>query len=155
MKNDQSAFEFINKEIPFEPEKGKDITVEIWRARSPSFTIDDFINTILKNGINTAVEKLEKFLAEYPEEKFFDESLTNQVGYRFLYFYKNLKDAIGIFKLNAKYYPESFNVYDSLGEGLIANGEVEEAIKNYKKSLELNPQNDNAKKILEDLENKR
>jgi tetratricopeptide (TPR) repeat protein len=34
--------------------------------------------------------------------------------------------------------PQSFNVYDSLGEAYAAAGEKELAIKNYEKSLELN-----------------
>lgn len=60
--------------------------------------------------------------------------------------------AIKIFKINVKYYPESFNVYDSLAEAYMVNGDNDLAIKNYKRSLELNPKNSNAVEKLKELE---
>ena len=43
--------------------------------------------------------------------------------------------------MNVELYPESFNVYDSLGEAYMNNNQMELSIKNYEKSIELNPQN--------------
>jgi len=51
-------------------------------------------------------------------------------------------------------YPESYNAYDSLGEAYMRAGEKDFAIRNYEKSLELNPKNENAKKMLENLRRK-
>jgi tetratricopeptide (TPR) repeat protein len=48
-------------------------------------------------------------------------------------------------------FPESSNVYDSYGEALLKDGQKEEAIRNYKKSLELNPGNANAIEVLAGL----
>ena len=48
-------------------------------------------------------------------------------------------------------YPESFNVYDSLGEALLAAGDREGAEANYRKSLELNPDNTNAVEVLQSM----
>jgi CubicO group peptidase (beta-lactamase class C family) len=79
------------------------------------------------------------------------ENSLNQLGYEFLRQNK-LKEAIAIFRLNVEFYPNSFNVYDSLGEGLAANGEKEEAIRNYNKSLELNPNNRSAVEALKKLQ---
>jgi CubicO group peptidase (beta-lactamase class C family) len=62
------------------------------------------------------------------------------------------KNAIEIFKLNASLYPDSWNVYDSLAEGYEALGDKESAIKNFKRSLKLNPKNDNAIEHLKKLE---
>ena len=50
--------------------------------------------------------------------------------------------------MNVKLYPKSSNVYDSLGEAYMKNGDKELAIENYKKSLELAPNNENAKQML-------
>lgn len=50
-----------------------------------------------------------------------------------------MKEAIEVFKLNVEAFPQSFNAYDSLGEAFAAAGEQELAVKNYEKSLELNP----------------
>jgi cytochrome c-type biogenesis protein CcmH/NrfG len=49
-------------------------------------------------------------------------------------------------------YPQSANVYDSLGEAHMTDGQKKLAIQNYKKSLELNPDNNNAKEMLEKLQ---
>ncbi len=50
-----------------------------------------------------------------------------------------------------KAYPEAFNTYDSLGEAFMKLGKKELAIRNYEKSLELNPNNKNADRMLEKL----
>lgn len=78
------------------------------------------------------------------------EEDINMAGYGILEQGK-LKQALEIMKINAELYPQSWNVYDSLGELYLKNGDKENAKLNYKKSLELNPQNDGAKKILESL----
>jgi cytochrome c-type biogenesis protein CcmH/NrfG len=53
-----------------------------------------------------------------------------------------------VFKLNVALFPDFFKVCDSLGEAYMVAGEKELAIKNYKKSLELNPNNADAAEIL-------
>jgi tetratricopeptide (TPR) repeat protein len=67
---------------------------------------------------------------------------------------KKVQDAIEIFKLNVELYPGHANGYDSLGEAYMSCGENELAIKNYKKSLEIDPQNDNAVQMLKKLKEK-
>ncbi|MBK6900543.1 MAG: tetratricopeptide repeat protein [bacterium] len=44
--------------------------------------------------------------------------------------------------------PESWNAYDSLGEGLLAVGDTDGAIAMYEKSLALNPENTNRRDVL-------
>jgi predicted negative regulator of RcsB-dependent stress response len=46
------------------------------------------------------------------------------------------------------------NVYNSMGDLLILTGDTIGAIKNYEKSLKLNPQNKNAKKIIKKIKEK-
>ena len=62
-----------------------------------------------------------------------------------------IEKAIEVFKLNATLNPDSWNAYDSLAEAYLKAGNKELAKKNYKKSLELNPKNDNATKMLEQI----
>lgn len=54
----------------------------------------------------------------------------------------------------AESFPLSFNTWNSLGEAYLKKGDKINAKKNYDKSLELNPQNDNARKVLEQLQEK-
>ena len=65
------------------------------------------------------------------------------------------EDAIEVLKLNVSDHPQSFNGYDSLGEAYAANGDKELAIKNYERSIELNPENKGGIEALKKLrENK-
>jgi len=64
---------------------------------------------------------------------------------------KNYDKAIDIFTMNTFAYPNSANVFDSLGEAYMNKGDKTLAIKNYEKSLELNPNNENAKDMLTEL----
>ena len=78
------------------------------------------------------------------------ERQLNQLGYTLLYG-GHQQDAITVFQRNVQDYPQSFNVYDSLGEAYMQTGQKDLAIKNYEKSLELNPKNDNGKEMLKKL----
>jgi tetratricopeptide (TPR) repeat protein len=74
----------------------------------------------------------------------------NDAGYILLE-ERKFSEAIKIFKLNTELYPKSSNVYDSLGEAYMKNGDKELAIQNYQKSLELDPNNEKAKEMLKKL----
>jgi tetratricopeptide (TPR) repeat protein len=78
----------------------------------------------------------------------------NQIGLDLLRMGR-VKDAIEVLKQNVVDYPQSFNVYDSLGEAYAANGDRELAIKNYERSIELKPDNKGGIEALKKLrENK-
>lgn len=59
---------------------------------------------------------------------------------------------IEVFEFNTWLFPESFNVWDSLAEAYMNQGNKELAIKYYKKSLALNPDNNNAVTMIQKLE---
>jgi CubicO group peptidase (beta-lactamase class C family) len=70
-----------------------------------------------------------------------------------IFYHENrLKLAQNTFKVNMMLYPDSFKVYDSYAEACVKIGEIDLAIKNYSKSLELNPQNNHAKEMLTELQ---
>jgi CubicO group peptidase (beta-lactamase class C family) len=79
-----------------------------------------------------------------------NEDRLNNLGYEFLAEKKH-DAAIALFMLNAEFYPESWNVYDSLAEGYMTRGDRELAIENYGRSLRLNPKNTNGERMLERL----
>ena len=80
-------------------------------------------------------------------------NLINRVGYQYLRL-KDVPDALEVFRLNVSLFPDNWNVYDSYGEALLASGDRKEAIKNYQKALQLNPDskstNDMLKKLCEE-----
>jgi predicted Zn-dependent protease len=63
-----------------------------------------------------------------------------------------VKESIRIFQLNVEKFPEGFNTYDSLGEAYMTDGQKELAIKNYAKSLEMNPGNTGAIEMLKRIQ---
>lgn len=82
-----------------------------------------------------------------------DEASINALGYEILN-ERMYGAAIEVFLKNVILFPNSSNVYDSLGEAYMNAGNKELAIKNYKRSLELNSKNENAKSMLKQLESK-
>jgi len=100
---------------------------------------ETLMKTIHDRGIEAGVAQYRDLKARQPNVYDFTEPQLNQLGYQLLQTNKR-KEAIEIFKLNVEAYPRSANVYDSLGEAYMVAGNNEQAIVNYKKSLELNPQ---------------
>ncbi len=66
------------------------------------------------------------------------EAELNAYGYQLING-KKMDEAIKIFITNTERHPESANAWDSLGEAYAIKGDKENAIKNFKKSLSLNP----------------
>jgi predicted alpha/beta superfamily hydrolase len=62
------------------------------------------------------------------------ESLVNQLGYQ-LMGQKKLEEAIRAFQRNVELYPDSANVYDSLGDGYENAGKLDLAIQNVEKAV--------------------
>ena len=72
----------------------------------------------------------------------------NFVGYEFLGV-GEVDVAVAIFELNVERFPDDANSYDSLGEAYLANGDREQGIAAYKKALEVDPEFENARQVLE------
>jgi len=106
--------------------------------------------TIASGGIDQAAKQYHDFKAGAPTTYNFDEDQLNALGYQLLRA-SQFRDAVRIFQLNVEAYPQSSNAYDSLGEAYMDDGDKPQAIANYRKSLELNPKNRNAVKMLQKL----
>lgn len=104
---------------------------------------------IKDKGVAAAIALYRQMRLRYPAE-FLRENLLNTLGYQQLNA-KHTQEAIALFKLNVEMYPNGFNAYDSLAEAYMAQGDREAAIKNYRKSLELNPNNTNAVTMLKKM----
>lgn len=78
------------------------------------------------------------------------EDAVNNFGYELVS--KNLNnEALKVFKLNTQLYSNAYNTFYSYGELLLKIGKKEDAVKAYKESVRLNPENENAVKILRSL----
>ena len=115
--------------------------------------VDVILQTITDKGLDAGVALYRDLKTKQNNVYDFSEPELNRLGYRLLQSGKQ-KEAIEIFKLNVAEYPGAFNTYDSLGEAYMASGNTELAVLNYKKSLELNPNNSNATTMLKRMETK-
>ena len=102
--------------------------------------------TIDSNGIEAAVAKYRSLRSGNPKEFNFREAELNRLGVELLR-QKKIDEAIAVLKLNAEQYPQSFSVFDSLGDAYVAAGNVAEAMRNYRQSLTLFPDNQNYSRV--------
>ncbi|WP_420146587.1 serine hydrolase, partial [Spirosoma sp.] len=131
----------------------EDFIDELAGAYNPAIPESDPITALhmqlRKRGFENAIDVANDEKKKNPAFKPTEDDL-NDWAYRMMS-RGQLKEALGVFKLNTSLYPESWNVYDSYGEALLKNGQTEEAITMYRKSVTLNPNNQGGKKVLERL----
>ncbi|MCK4773162.1 MAG: tetratricopeptide repeat protein [Candidatus Krumholzibacteria bacterium] len=109
------------------------------------------VGTIMKKkGVETGVEAYYKMKKADDGEYVFKEKEFNALGYVFLY-HEKTDAAIAVFELNVKAYPESWNVYDSLGEAYMVAKRYDESIKYYETALKLNPDSKHSQHQLQEL----
>lgn len=105
---------------------------------------------IQQGDFDKGVAAYQKAKTDDPNHALLSEDYLNRVGYTLLE-QKEYTKAISIFRLNIVLYPNSENVYDSLGEAFLLDGQKDKAKQYYQKVLEINPKNENAAKILKTL----
>jgi len=124
------------------------VALAVWL---PNKSIADTLSaTITSSGIDQAAKQYRELKAAAPAAYNFAEYELNALGYQLIRT-KKFEEAVRIFQLNVEAYPQSSNVYDSLGEAYMDSGNKAQAIANFQKSLELNPGNRNAVQMLEKL----
>jgi len=105
----------------------------------------------MKNSRNSTVEDIVSYYNNNYNGGFLPpEGDINTIGYH--YINNDAKKALTYFKLNVSNYPTSSNAFDSLGEAYMLLGDKENAINSYKKSFELDADNENAKKMISKLQ---
>lgn len=111
---------------------------------------DVILPLIRAKGVRAALREYDVLRQRKASDYDFSELQLNRVGYELLK-EKSTDAAIEVFEHNTKLFPNSSNVWDSLGEACMIAGKRDQAIANYRKSLALNPHNANAAKMLEQL----
>jgi len=107
-------------------------------------------NRINEKGIASIESKLIEW-GKYVNRYARSSSELNTYGYVLLSAGKQ-KEALTVFKINTLAFPTNANTFDSLAEAYLEMGETELAIENYKKVLDMKPDDENAKKALTKLE---
>lgn len=121
----------------------------LWRQlkESAAAKVEQAIN---EGGPGAGLALYREIVGRNDTEVYFDENEFNLLGYRFLG-QERVDEAIAVFQINVDHFPDSWNVYDSLGEAYAVKGDTARAIELYRRSVELNPDNTNGVQAIERL----
>jgi len=90
----------------------------------------------MPGGVAQVAQQLMEARRKDPKAQLFPEAIVNLIGYDHLQAGEN-KLAVEIMKLNVTAYPDSPNVYDSLSDAYLADGQKDQARENAKKAIAL------------------
>jgi dienelactone hydrolase/predicted negative regulator of RcsB-dependent stress response len=150
LKRDAQAMAFLKKtpaEVGVPPHM---MTVNFRAAKGIPASLDALRAEVGRQGFDHAAAIYAAMLKEQPDFKL-DEDAVVRWGSDLME-ENHLAEAIEVLKLDVQVFPSSWNGYDSLGEAYMKAGQKQLAIESYKKSLELNPGDDEAKEKLKELE---
>lgn len=143
LKNDRSALRFIENNPSLNGIKEGLLTKESKKATIHKITFKDFNELALKQNYKGLYELYISIKTKNPSLEI-PEGNLNTAGLQLVFNPDTSEQGINIFLLATKLYPKSANLFDSLGESYLFLGNKEKAIENFKKSLNLNSENQNA-----------
>jgi dienelactone hydrolase len=150
LKNDPASRDFLKKTaaengvpshlltVNFRPGKGKPVTFQTLQIETGQQGFDHV------EAVYAAMKKeAPDFKPEESSFHFWAADLSEE---------KHLSEAIEVLKLEVQIYPDSGDAYDDLGRAYLLTGQKQLSFESYKKSVEKDPSNQDAKRNLEKLE---
>jgi glyoxylase-like metal-dependent hydrolase (beta-lactamase superfamily II) len=132
----------------FEQARHYSTVTEIWSELTDQLAAAPVLFELIDQGAGeTAIRAVVDDRSSTSPKYFFIENDINGYGY-FLLQNDKVEQAIRMFRINVELFPESWNVYDSLGDALLRAGSTDEAMAMYERSLVLNPDNANGRDAL-------
>ncbi len=143
LKNEVSALEFMKNDPLDNGMKAGLITQKTKQPESVVFTFQDFNDLASNQSYKNLFALYKATLQKNPAMKIPENNL-NTLGLQLIFNPNTSEQGINVFLLATNLYPNSANLFDSLGEAYLFMGNREKAIENFRKSLELNSLNQNA-----------
>jgi CubicO group peptidase (beta-lactamase class C family) len=100
-----------------------------------------------KQGVEQSIKAYKAWKKQYPASRLISSNALNRAGYMALA-KKDYQAAVNYQSVYTALYPKDANAFDSLAEAYMTKGDTQLAVSNYKKSLALNDNNQNAKDML-------
>ena len=150
LKHDASAMAWLKRTPVENGAPSHYLTAKYRTASGLPATLETFREELHQKGFDHAAEVYASFQKQDPTFKL-EEGSVNEWGYELMR-ENHLPEATALFKWNVAVYPNSGNADDSLAEAYMKAGDKEHSIEFYKKSLQNDPSNENAKAKLKELE---
>ncbi|MEL6974719.1 MAG: tetratricopeptide repeat protein [Bacteroidota bacterium] len=150
LKQDKSALNFLEN-TPEANGVAEGIIGKMQKEPEPrALTFQDFNEMAAKQDYEDLIPLFQTLQKEHPSLSFREIRLNN-LGLKLMFHPGKTEQSIKVFLLAIHLYPESANLFDSLAEAYLYANKPKEAIVAFEKSLELNPENQNAINRLETL----
>ncbi len=143
LKNEKNASDFIENSPVENGFSDTLMSKKTKKTIKKDFTYRDFNDLAYKQDYQDLVPLYKRTIAKYPNLEL-QEGMLNMLGLWLSFNPEKKEQGVNVFSLALHLYPKSANLYDSLAEAYFYNKDYQYAILNYKKSLELNPGNQNA-----------
>lgn len=151
LKHEENAKQFIENSPDKNGLPKSMLSKKMKKALMVEFDYKDFNDLALNQNYQDLILLYEATLTKYPNLKL-EEGMLNTLGLKFSFDPEKIEQGINMFLLALYIYPKSANLYDSLAEAYLYKKDFDNAITNFKKSLELNPENQNAINKLKQLD---
>lgn len=155
LSDDRSIVVFANMDEPVAENLALGILM-ITRGQEPDEPKLPAIQNVNKAFKEKGTEYIENNFEElttnfHPDDP--KDIILNDLGYAYIFGANDIDSAIKLFELNTKLFPNIANSWDSLGEAYYKKGDNENALKYYKKALEIRPDLPSAKEMVKKLNN--
>ncbi|WP_299765584.1 alpha/beta hydrolase [uncultured Dokdonia sp.] len=151
LKNNKTSLKFITNSAQENHISEELITIDSKKAQKPLYTFFDFLASAKHQEYKNMSSLYSNVKNKHPELEI-PEGNLNTLGLQLIFDRSKAAKGIAVFEFAITLYPTSANLYDSLAEGYLYLGDIENAKKNFKESLILNPENQNAISRLQQLE---
>ncbi|MDH5384447.1 MAG: MBL fold metallo-hydrolase [Candidatus Aminicenantes bacterium] len=136
-------FNYITKLYQRKPEQLKSqherIITGFWRQlQGRRFATEILARINRESGMEVAIKEFKNMINE-KEKFFFNEGIVNSYA-SMLVEEGDIKNALELYRLNAVIFPESAEIYSGMGDAFQIAGNMDAAVKAYKKALELDPE---------------
>ena len=148
---EESGLEFLNRETSEVTNQTGLISKATKQSEPRSFTFRDFNDLAREQGYGNLKNLYDSLKNEYPLLEI-NEGNLNNLGLQLVFNPEKSPEGINVFLFATALYPNSANLWDSLAEGYLHIGNHKKAIQSFEKSLQLNPENQNAINRLKELE---
>lgn len=154
LKKDVNAKVFIENSPVENGFSEKLVSKKMKKVKSSGFDYTNFNDLASKQRYKNLIALYKQTKKKYPQLQL-PEGKLNLLGLHLSFNPSGKEKGVNVFLLALHIYPQSANLYDSLAEAYLYHGDHKNAIVNFKKSLVLNPQNQNAITNLKALEKKK